>query len=100
MCSIKALSSIQLKEGKKPITTIVMTSKGYPNEIKKGVEIKNIVPLNNKTKIYFSNIIVSDGKILSNGGRVLSVTSDNRSDIYKTLNDIEFNEKEYKILDS
>ena len=100
MCSIKALSSIQLKEGKKPITTIVMTSKGYPNEIKKGVEIKNIVPLNNKTKIYFSNIIVSDGKILSNGGRVLSVTSNNRSDIYKTLNDIEFNEKEYKILDS
>ena len=99
MCSIRALSSIKLIENNKQITTIVMTSRGYPNEIKKGVEIKNINSLNNKTEIYFSNIIKSDGKILSDGGRVLSVTSDNRSDIYRALNDIEFSEKEFKILD-
>ena len=98
MCSIKGLNQIQLKENKKPVTTVVLTSKGYPNEVKKGVEIKNIHSLNNKTEIYFSNIIIADGKVLSNGGRVLSVTSQDRSLIYKTLNDIDFTEKEYKML--
>ncbi len=100
MCSIKGLDSIKLIENKKPITTIVMTSKGYPNETKKGIEIKNINSLNNKTEIYFSNIIISDNRILSNGGRVLSIVSDDRSAIYRALNAIDFSEKEYKILDS
>ena len=100
MCSIKGLTFINLKENKKPFATVVMTSKGYPDEIKKGVEIQNINSFNNKTEIYFSNIIITDGKIFSNGGRVLSVTSDNRSDIYRTLNDIVFEQKEYKILDA
>ena len=60
-----------------PGITIVAASKGYPDKFEKNKEIKNInlIKLNNKQQLFHAGTIKSNnGKILSNGGRVLNST--------------------------
>ncbi|MDY6820699.1 MAG: phosphoribosylamine--glycine ligase [Deferribacterota bacterium] len=58
-------------------TCVVMTSKGYPAKYEKGFEITGLEEFENKrdVKIFHSGTILKDGKILTNGGRVLTVTA-------------------------
>ena len=62
---------------KKKCMTIVLCSKGYPGSYKKGKKIQNLekLRLDKKTFIYHAGTKIVDGSILSNGGRVLNVTS-------------------------
>ncbi len=95
----KMLDYISLKEGNKEVTCVVMASKGYPLKTRKNIEIKNldfVINQKNDTKIYFSNIKKEDENYFSMGGRVLSVVSDNKTNIYKILEDIDFEDKMYK----
>ena len=57
--------------------TIVLCSKGYPGKYKKNSLIKNInkIVQNNKNFIIHAGTKKKDGKILSNGGRVLNIVS-------------------------
>ena len=57
--------------------TIVLCSKGYPGSYKKNLHIKNInkVKLSNNEFIYHAGTKFVNRKLLSNGGRVLSVTA-------------------------
>ena len=57
--------------------TIVLCSKGYPGKYKKNLNIKNIrrLKLRKKDFIYHAGTILKGKKILSNGGRVLNITS-------------------------
>ena len=57
--------------------TIVLCSKGYPNNYKKNVNIKNLnkVNVNKDEKIYHAGTKLLDGKLVSNGGRVLNITA-------------------------
>ena len=57
--------------------TVVLCSKGYPGNYKKYINIKNIdkIKLSKKDQIYHAGTIFKNGKLVSNGGRVLNVTS-------------------------
>ncbi len=54
---------------------VVAVSKGYPDSYKKGFEIKGLDELPFDIIVYHAGTKVEDGKIITNGGRVLGVTS-------------------------
>ena len=76
-------------------STIMLVSGGYPKEYKKGIEISG---LNTKTNsiLYHAGTINKNNKILTNGGRVIAVTSLGKSieestkKSYETIKNISF----------
>lgn len=79
----------------KAVLTVVMASKGYPGDYVKGTEIKGIDAVNrmpNAVVFHAGTRLSDDGKILSDGGRVLNVTA-----IGNTL--LEAKEKAYKAVE-
>ena len=54
---------------------IVAASEGYPDSYKKGLEIFGLENSDNEIIIYHAGTLEKDGKIFTNGGRVLGVTS-------------------------
>ncbi len=55
-------------------TTVMMVSAGYPEAYQKGKEILGIGRIDNST-VYHAGTKTVDDKILTNGGRVLAITS-------------------------
>ncbi len=57
--------------------TIVLCSKGYPGIYKKNIEIKNLdkITTDENNQIFHAGTYEKNGKIFSNGGRVLNVTA-------------------------
>lgn len=78
---LKATGSSQLKNVKIDIdplsvATIVAVSGGYPGDYEKGLEIHGLAEAANTDSLVFhSGTAVKEGKITTNGGRVLAVTS-------------------------
>ena len=73
----KTLLNKKVSWTKEPGITIVAASKGYPGNFEKLKEIKNIhmIKSNNKKQLFHAGTIKkNDGKIYSNGGRVLNST--------------------------
>ena len=62
---------------KKKSLSIVLCSKGYPEDYKKNVEIQDIknLELNKNNFIYHAGTKISDDKIYAVGGRVLNFVS-------------------------
>lgn len=54
---------------------VVMASKGYPGNYQKGFEIKGLPKVTSKLQIFQAGTKLEKGKIITNGGRVLGVTS-------------------------
>lgn len=71
------LNKVKIKWKKTKCMTVVLCSKGYPSKYKKNVVIKKIdkIKLSKKDFIYHAGTKIIDGQILSNGGRVLNITS-------------------------
>ncbi len=71
------LDKIKIKWKKLKSMTIVLCSKGYPGKYKKGKKIKylNNLNYNDKTFIYHAGTKLIKDEFVSNGGRVLNVTS-------------------------
>ncbi len=61
--------------------TVVLCSKGYPGKYKKNKNLKKInkLKLTNRDFIYHAGTKLDNGRILSNGGRVLNITSSGKS---------------------
>ncbi|WMM23889.1 phosphoribosylamine--glycine ligase [Tissierella sp. MB52-C2] len=55
--------------------TVVLVSEGYPNEYEKGFKIINIDKVDNNTIVFHNGTKIVDKDLVTNGGRVLSVTS-------------------------
>ncbi len=57
--------------------TIVLCSKGYPSKYKKNKIIKNLdnINISNNAFVYHAGTKLLEGKLVSNGGRVLNITS-------------------------
>lgn len=76
---------------------VVMASKGYPGDYKKGFEIHRIEDVNNMdgVLVFHSGTSLDDGHIVANGGRVLGVTAlgssvpDAINLVYKAVNHID-----------
>lgn len=71
------LSNIQIEWSKDACACVVLASGGYPQEYKKGIEIKGLNSdgqLDSAT-IYHAGTKLEDGVFKTNGGRVLGVTA-------------------------
>ncbi len=71
------LDKISIKWRKEKCMTIVLCSKGYPGIYKKNILIKKIdkIKQNKNNFIFHAGTKKIDGKIFSNGGRVLNIVS-------------------------
>lgn len=52
---------------------VVLSSKGYPGSYEKGLPIEGLDNISNNTIIFHAGTAVKDGKLVTNGGRVLGV---------------------------
>lgn len=84
---------------------VVVASKGYPEEPKKGCLIEGLNEVLNKyaAKIFYAGVKINENnKMTSNGGRVFAVCKSGenidsiRNDIYRTIEEIEFKDKIYR----
>lgn len=84
-----------------PCVTVVLTSGGYPGYYRKGYEISGIEKLPKDLMLFHNGTRLEAGKLLTNGGRVLSLTAtgsyeDARARIYDSIDLIEFRDKGYR----
>ncbi len=56
-------------------TTIMLVSEGYPGDYEKGKEIRGIDSITDSIVFHAGTKLEAQGKIVSNGGRVLAITS-------------------------
>ncbi len=74
--SQQRLSDVKLEIDPRDTVTIVAVSKGYPGEYEKGFEIEGLDMIREDDAIVFhAGTRLEDGKTLTNGGRVLAITS-------------------------
>lgn len=100
----KKLAKSNLKWKNGTSTCVVVAANGYPENPKKGCEIKGVKNAGekNNTQIYYAGVKLMGEKLLSNGGRVLSVcasgenTDKAREKIYKTIEEIDFSDKIFR----
>jgi len=67
-------SSINILSGKYAVC-VVLASEGYPDDYEKGFEISGLDKVSDIASVYHAGTLENDGKILTNGGRVLSVVA-------------------------
>jgi phosphoribosylamine--glycine ligase len=56
------------------VCTVIMAAGGYPGNYEKGKEIRNLEKVENSI-VFHAGTRLSEGKVLTNGGRVLAVSS-------------------------
>ena len=71
------LKNINLKWKKEKSMTIVLCTKGYPGKYKKDLKLNGLknIKLKKNNFIFHAGTKITNNKLLSNGGRVLNVTS-------------------------
>ena len=67
------LEQTEVKFSQKSAACVIMASKGYPLSYEKGFEMT--IPEEVSKDVYVAGAVLKDGKLLTNGGRVLGVTS-------------------------
>lgn len=85
----------------KSCVTVVMTSKGYPSTYETGLEIK-IDEMDKEIILFHNGTKLNEDKLLTNGGRVLSVTAigddfqQARNLIYQNIDKVKFEGVQYR----
>ena len=71
------LNKINIQWKKEKCMTVVLCSKGYPNKYKKEIKIQNLdkIKLDKNTTIFHAGTKILKNDLVSNGGRVLSITN-------------------------
>lgn len=97
-----SLEREDLKWKKEKCLTVILTSRGYPKNYEKGKEISGIDSVDKDIYVYHNNTKVNGSKILTDGGRVLSVTAlgnsydEIREKVYRNIEKISFETKQYR----
>ena len=94
----------QLKWKTKNSLCIVLCSKGYPDSFKKNVLINNLekIKISENDRIYHAGTYLDQGKIFSNGGRVLNFVSLSesfslsRKKVVSLINDLNWSNGNYR----
>lgn len=76
-CCEEKLSDINIEWSDEACACVVMASGGYPGSYKKGIEIKGLDE-NGQVEgatVYHAGTALKDGKLVTNGGRVLGITA-------------------------
>ncbi|MBI5576566.1 MAG: phosphoribosylamine--glycine ligase [Deltaproteobacteria bacterium] len=76
-CAQGKLTDAVMRIDPRPTVCIVMSSGGYPGPYKKGFPISGIEEAENEggVQVFHAGTAVKDGRLVSNGGRVLGVTA-------------------------
>jgi phosphoribosylamine-glycine ligase len=96
-CTTKSLFNLNISTRNAfQMTSVALYSKGYPLKTRKNLTLKNIEKIDDTIEVYFSNIIKKDGLYLSLGDSILTVVSNDKSNIYRYLNRICFEDKAFE----
>ncbi|MDB5226561.1 MAG: phosphoribosylamine--glycine ligase [Bacteroidota bacterium] len=68
------LSTVNIQEDQRAAVTIILSSGGYPGDFEKGKVINGIDEINDSI-VFHAGTKTENGKLITNGGRVLAVTS-------------------------
>ena len=98
------IDKINIKWKQSKCMTIVLCSKGYPEKYKKDKFLKNVdkIKLSKNSFIFHAGTKLIKGKLFSNGGRVLNITSSGkkftkiRKDIIKIIKKINWKDGFYR----
>lgn len=96
------LDAMQIAEDPRAAATVMLVSKGYPEAYEKGREITGIPSPAKDQLVFHAGTRAADNKVLTNGGRVMTVTSlagDLRIALAhsrQTAEDIQFEGKYYR----
>ena len=75
-CIDGTLAKQSLQWRQEPTVCVVMAAKGYPNSYEKGKEITGLnLDDNQQAVVFHAGTKLENGKVLTNGGRVLGVTA-------------------------
>ena len=100
-CTNQNLDKVKLEFDSEYYTNVVLASKGYPEEYKKGFEISGLNDVDDSI-IFHAGTSFNNGKIVTNGGRVLSIVSSGKTmkealkKSYKSIDKINFEGKTYR----
>ena len=97
-CCNGKLDKINIEWINKKSLCVVLCSKGYPEEFKKNVEIKNLenITLSSNNYIFHAGTLKKKDKIFAVGGRVLNFVSlsenfsDSKKDVYNIINNLDW----------
>ena len=96
------LGDFDLKFKKAHAMTVVVAAGGYPGSYDKGKAITGFDKVSDRLMVFHAGTVNRDGRILSNGGRVLNVTSigstlkEARQNIYDEIGKLEFEGSFYR----
>ena len=96
------LSEVEIKYSDDAAVCVILASGGYPESYEKGKEITGLDKLDDDIVVFHSGTKISDGKIVTNGGRVLGVcarakdleTAANK--VYENIDRIKFDKVHYR----
>ena len=94
------LSETEVRFSDKNACCVIMASDGYPVKYDKGLELT--IPDEVKDKVYVAGAKISDGKLVTNGGRVLGCTAvaptlkEAIEDAYKIVDKVHFDNEYYR----
>ncbi|MCD5414245.1 MAG: phosphoribosylamine--glycine ligase [Clostridiales bacterium] len=69
------LSETKIEWNNKAVVCVVLASKGYPDKYEKGKVIEGTNNVDDDILVFHSGTAIKEGKLVTNGGRVLGVTA-------------------------
>ncbi|MFA5011086.1 MAG: phosphoribosylamine--glycine ligase [Ignavibacteria bacterium] len=97
------IKNYKLEKYEKFSACVVIASKGYPDNFEKGKEIHGLDNFESDALVFHSGTKIEDGKIKSNGGRVMSIVclsdisiDDALSKSYKNIKNVSFDNIYYR----
>lgn len=94
------LDEIEIKWSEEKAVCVVLASGGYPESYKSKLPI--FIDVDNRVQVYHAGTTIENGKLLTNGGRVLNVVSTDldidvaRKNIYENIEKIQFQNKQFR----
>ena len=95
------LASFKLELNPESMITVMLTSGGYPGEYNKGYEITGLSEIKDSL-VFHAGTKWNEGKILTNGGRVIAISSfgknitDALAKSYQNASKVQFKDKYYR----
>ena len=100
-CTNQNLDKVNLEFDSEYYTNVVLASKGYPEDYKKGFEISGLNEVDDSI-VFHAGTSLNNDKIVTNGGRVLSIVSSGKTmkealkKSYKSISKINFEGKTFR----